>query len=256
MPLTSSAAIAPWVRPLYISKLWLAEQKIFGDRGRDDVRQALPAIFLRRRQASSSRRRTNWSQASLKPGGVVTDPSSLRLQPSSSPTRLSGCSTSSQKLAALVEDRLDQVGRGVGEARQVRIAAELQHMVEDEARFAHGGGVDRHSAVLLVESGRRGGRRTLRARRSWRRCRASGAASASIRSLAALERHQQLRLLLVADVVEVEQFADVVEAEADPLAAQDPGQPGAVAVGIEARACRAARARSAPRLRRSAARGR
>src|SRR5918995_1648506 len=83
VPLTSSAAIAPWVRPLYISKLWLAEQRNSEiavettcgmpcppySSGADKVVQPLA---------------TNWSQASLKPGGVVTDPSSLRLQPSSS----------------------------------------------------------------------------------------------------------------------------------------------------------------------------
>jgi hypothetical protein len=39
-------------------------------------------------------------KASLKPFGVVTLPSSARLQPSRSPTRLSGCSTSSASFAA------------------------------------------------------------------------------------------------------------------------------------------------------------
>ena len=36
----------------------------------------------------------------------------------------------------------------------------------------------------------------------------------------------------VADIVEIEHFLDLGEAEADPLAAKDPRHPGPVAVGI------------------------
>jgi hypothetical protein len=46
-------------------------------------------------------------------------------------------------------------------------------------------------------------------------------------------RREHLRVLLVADVVEVEKLADVVEAEADRLATQDPGQARAIAIGVE-----------------------
>src|SRR5688500_17288079 len=88
-PLTRIEAIAPWVRPLYISKLWLAEQRYSAiavetmcgrpwppySGGADKVVQPLA---------------TNWSQACLKPGGVVTEPSSWRTQPASSPTRFRG----------------------------------------------------------------------------------------------------------------------------------------------------------------------
>src|SRR3990170_5938986 len=51
--------------------------------------------------------------------------------------------------------------------------------------------------------------------------------------LAPLERHQPLRLTMVADVVEIEKLANFGEAEAGPLAAQNPGDPGAVALRIE-----------------------
>ena len=57
--------------------------------------------------------------------------------------------------------------------------------------------------------------------------------SLSTRAWQRLDRLQALGPAAVADVVKVEQFLDLGEAEADPLAAQDPGQPGAVAVGIE-----------------------
>jgi alkylation response protein AidB-like acyl-CoA dehydrogenase len=50
-----------------------------------------------------------------------------------------------------------------------------------------------------------------------------------------------LGLAMVAKVVKVEQFADFGEAEAHPLAAQDPGQPGAIAVAIQARGAAALR---------------
>ena len=46
---------------------------------------------------------------------------------------------------------------------------------------------------------------------------------------AAVDGREPLRPAIVAEVVEVEQFLDVGEAEADPAAAQDPGEPGAVA---------------------------
>src|SRR5689334_6505026 len=42
---------------------------------------------------------TNCLYASLNPGGVVTEPSSLRLQPCSSPTLFNGASTPSQNFA-------------------------------------------------------------------------------------------------------------------------------------------------------------
>ena len=46
---------------------------------------------------------------------------------------------------------------------------------------------------------------------------------------AAVDGREPLRAAVVAEVVEIEQFLDVGEAEADPAAAQDPGEAGAVA---------------------------
>src|SRR5688572_33506790 len=58
---------------------------------------------------------------------------------------------------------------------------------------------------------------------------------------AALDGHPPLSPALVAEVVEVEHFADFVEAEADALAAQDPAQRRPVAIRIEARGAAALR---------------
>ena len=51
--------------------------------------------------------------------------------------------------------------------------------------------------------------------------------------LAAVDRHPALGFAMVAEIIEVELFADLGEAEADPLAAQYPGEPGAVAPRID-----------------------
>jgi hypothetical protein len=51
--------------------------------------------------------------------------------------------------------------------------------------------------------------------------------------LAAFDRLQALCLTAVSDIVEVEQFLDVGKAEADPLAAQNPGEAGPIAIGVE-----------------------
>src|SRR3569623_3215956 len=53
--------------------------------------------------------------------------------------------------------------------------------------------------------------------------------------LAFVDRHPALRGAIVAEIVEVDHLAYLVEAEADPLAAQDPGEPGAVAPAVAAR---------------------
>ena len=50
---------------------------------------------------------------------------------------------------------------------------------------------------------------------------------------AALDRREALGAAVVAEVVEVEQFLDVGERQADPAAAQDPREAGAVAGRIE-----------------------
>ena len=99
LPCTISAAVAPMVRPPYIENAMLAALwnsvttwlSVTGSpcppysAGADSPSQPPSATCLK---------------ASLKPFGVVTEPSSCRLQPSRSPTRLSGCSTSSESFAA------------------------------------------------------------------------------------------------------------------------------------------------------------
>src|SRR5206468_4421638 len=48
------------------------------------------------------------------------------------------------ELSCLLEDCGDEVGRGVGEAGEVGITADVENLVEDEARFFHRRVVDRH----------------------------------------------------------------------------------------------------------------
>ena len=43
------------------------------------------------------------------------------------------------ELAALVEHRVDHIGRGVLKAWQIGVAGQADDMIEDEARVAHGG---------------------------------------------------------------------------------------------------------------------
>ena len=96
---TISAAMAPCVRPGYMAKAMLAEQKnsltievsVAGRPWPPNSSGAEMPI-----QPPS----TNCLKASLKPAGVLTLPSGWRSQPSLSPTRLSGVSTSSLNLAA------------------------------------------------------------------------------------------------------------------------------------------------------------
>ena len=144
LPCTTSAAVAPMVRPPYIENAILAEDwnsvtawvSVTGrpcppySTGADKPSQPPSATCLK---------------AALKPFGVVTEPSSWRVQPSRSPTRLSGCSTSSAELGGLAEDRLAHIGGGVAEAWKVVVAVDLKHVVEQEGDVFHGGFVDRHS---------------------------------------------------------------------------------------------------------------
>ena len=145
MPWAISAAIAPWVSPGYIAKAMLAEHRnsltscvmIIGrpcppnSGGAEMPIQPPSTICLK---------------ASLKPVGVVTLPSAERLQPSLSPTRLSGASTSSQNLAGLAENRLDHVRGRVGEARKIGIALDVEHVVEEELGVLDGRLVGRHGS--------------------------------------------------------------------------------------------------------------
>ena len=116
-------------------------------------------------------------KASLKPFGVVTRPSSWRMQPSRSPTRLSGCSTSSAEFCGFVQDRLAHVGGGVAEAGKIVVAIDLKHVVEQETDVFQGGFVARHGFLV---------------RRGWRRpFRGDFAAQQSISSRIDLRRNRQ-----------------------------------------------------------------
>ena len=57
--------------------------------------------------------------------------------------------------------------------------------------------------------------------------------SLSTLCLAELDGLEPLGPTVVADIVEVEQFLDLGEAQAHTLAPQDPRQPGAIAIGVE-----------------------
>src|SRR5206468_12560634 len=59
--------------------------------------------------------------------------------------------------------------------------------------------------------------------------------------LAFVDRHPALGRAIVAAIVEVDHLAYLGEAEADPLAAQDPGEPGPVAPAIDSRQAHPAR---------------
>jgi hypothetical protein len=56
------------------------------------------------------------------------------------------------ELCGFVEDGLAHVGRCVGEPRQIVIAIDLEHVVEQEAHIFHGGFVDWHR-VLSANGG-------------------------------------------------------------------------------------------------------
>ena len=132
------------------------------------------------------------------------------------------------------------IGRGILEAGQVRIALEAEHIVEHVARVGDGGGVAGHGVrPLFGASLRRSLASTMAMKRSSSSIVASMSSFCFLSSVdpaaAFLERDPALREAAVADVVEVDHLADVGEAEADPLAAQDPGQPGAVAPAVDAR---------------------
>ena len=86
----------------------------------------------------------------MKPFGVVTDPSGLRVQPSWSPEQVQGREHLLAQLGALVEDRLHRVGRRIGEAGQVVVTLNRKHVVQQEHDVFDGGLVDRHSDLSQI----------------------------------------------------------------------------------------------------------
>jgi hypothetical protein len=48
------------------------------------------------------------------------------------------------ELAGLAQHRFDDIGRGLGEARQIAEAVEMEDVVQQEQGIVHGGFIDRH----------------------------------------------------------------------------------------------------------------
>ncbi len=121
----------------------VGRKDIFGDCGADDLRQPLPAIFLRagqRRPSGFDELLIGFLEPRRSDDGaiVVALASDLVADAVERLKHLGG------KAARFLEDRLDQVRRRIGKAGQVRIAADVEHVVEDEKGVAHRRGVGRH----------------------------------------------------------------------------------------------------------------
>ena len=100
---------------------------VFANRGVQRVRQALAAEFSGTDEAEPAAFTVLGRRPRLKPFGVVTVASSLRLQPSWSPDRLTGNSTSSAELGCPRRAiGLDHVGRRIGKAGQVVVALDAE----------------------------------------------------------------------------------------------------------------------------------
>src|SRR3546814_20908945 len=54
------------------------------------------------------------------------------------------------ELAAFVEHRIDHIGGGVGEPRQIGVAAQPDDVIEDEARAAHRRGIIGNCSYFIV----------------------------------------------------------------------------------------------------------
>ena len=65
-----------------------------------------------------------------------------------SPVRLVGWITFSASFAALGKDRLEHVGRGVGEAGKVAVALVAEHLIQHEKRILNRRLVGRHLVFL------------------------------------------------------------------------------------------------------------
>ena len=125
----------------------VGRQDIFADRGREHLRQALPAIFLGRRQG--------------RPAALAELPVGL-LEPGRGGDAAVGVARAAFEVAdavqgrehfgreppAFAEDGLDDVGRRVGEGREIVIFAKLDDVIEHEPGVADGGGVDGHRVSL------------------------------------------------------------------------------------------------------------
>jgi hypothetical protein len=118
-------------------------QDIFGDRGADDLRQALAAIFLRTgesRPAGFDELVVSLLEAGRSGDRTVVGALAADLVADLVERR----QHLGRELPGLFQDRLDQVGSRVGEARQIRVAADVEDVVEDELGFAHRRGIGGH----------------------------------------------------------------------------------------------------------------
>ena len=126
-------------------KRLVGRQNIFADCGREDLGKPLPAIFL----GCAERGPAAFAKllvGVLEPGRrgdraiVVTGAAFLVADAIERGQHLGG------EAPAFLEDRFDNVGRCVGEGRQIIVAAKLDDMIEDELRVADGGGINGHGA--------------------------------------------------------------------------------------------------------------
>ena len=110
-------------------------EDIFADRRSDDLRQPLAAIFLgrgKRRPAGFAELPVRLLEAGRSSDRAVVGPLAAHFV--ADPVQ--GLEHFLAEAAGLLENGRDQVGRGVGEARQVGIAADVEHIFEDEARLS------------------------------------------------------------------------------------------------------------------------
>jgi hypothetical protein len=129
-------------------------EQIFGDGGADRLRKALAAILLGRGEGRpaaldelvpgllEARRRRDAAVLVADAAFLVADP-------------VQGRQHLGSEAAALGQYRLDHVGGGVLEAGQVGVALDAEHVLQDEAGLADGGGVAGHELPLrmyLVET--------------------------------------------------------------------------------------------------------
>ena len=121
---------------------------IFADCGADDLRQSLAAIFLRRSEGRPAcfaellvsvlepRRGGDRAVVGALAAGFVAD-------------AVQWLKHFLAEAAGLLENGGDEVGRGVGEAWEVRIAADVEDAIQYEKRFLHRRGIDGHGLTSV-----------------------------------------------------------------------------------------------------------
>ena len=90
---------------------------------------------------------TSCLKASLKPVGVVTLPSAMARAAFAVADAIERGEHLFAELGRLAQHGLDHIGRGVGKARQIAVAVEVEDVVQQEQRIVHGGFVGRHQSL-------------------------------------------------------------------------------------------------------------